>query len=146
MGGHEDTFRTLEAELRLVEQAFRDLSAEQWRTPTKLLPVDEAQTLWTLFDLTDALMRFSGRPSCGTKGSDASPQPGDRTPQAATTWPGCGRAPMALPGCRPARPLGWWPISSSMTWAGMPASSTQVEKVWRKSWAPWRSTASNKGC
>ena len=43
MGAHEDTVRTLEAELRLVEQAFRGLTAEQWRTPTKLLPVDDAQ-------------------------------------------------------------------------------------------------------
>jgi hypothetical protein len=36
---------------------------------------------------------------------------------------------MALPGCRPARPLAWWPISSSMTRAGMPASSRQGEAV-----------------
>jgi hypothetical protein len=35
--------------------------------------------------------------------------------------------------CRPERPLVWWPINSSTTWAGMPASSSQVEKVWRKS-------------
>jgi transposase len=47
---------------------------------------------------------------------------------------------MVLPRCRPERPLAWWPISSSMTRAGMPASSSQVEKVWRKSWAPCRST------
>ena len=33
-----------------------------------------------------------------------------------------------------------------MTRAGMPASSSQVEKVWRKSWAPRRSTVSSKGC
>jgi hypothetical protein len=51
MGAHEDTVRTLEAELRLVEQAFRGLTAEQWRTPTKLLPVDDAQPPWTLFEL-----------------------------------------------------------------------------------------------
>ena len=37
---------------------------------------------------------------------------------------------MALPGCRPARPLAKWPISSSMTRAGIPASSSQVEKIW----------------
>ena len=32
-----------------------------------------------------------------------------------------------------------------MTRAGMPASSSQVAKVWRKSWAPCRSTASSRG-
>ena len=51
MGAHEDTVRILEAELGRVEQAFRGLSAEQWRTPTKLLPVDEARPSWTLFEL-----------------------------------------------------------------------------------------------
>jgi Mycothiol maleylpyruvate isomerase N-terminal domain len=51
MGAHEDNVRILEAELGRVEQAFRDLSAEQWRTPTKLLPVDEARPRWTLFEL-----------------------------------------------------------------------------------------------
>jgi hypothetical protein len=51
MGAHEDTVRILEAELGLVEQAFRGLSAEQWRTPTKLVPVDEARPPWTLFEL-----------------------------------------------------------------------------------------------
>src|SRR5215217_3920688 len=51
MGAHEDTVRTLETELRLVEQAFRGLSATQWRTPTKLVPVDEARPPWTLFEL-----------------------------------------------------------------------------------------------
>jgi hypothetical protein len=51
MGAHEDTVRILETELGLVEQAFRGLTAEQWRTPTKLLPVDEARPPWTLFEL-----------------------------------------------------------------------------------------------
>ncbi len=37
---------------------------------------------------------------------------------------------------RPARPLAWCPISSSMTRAGMPASSSQVEKVCRRSCGP----------
>ena len=51
MGAHEDTVRILETELGQVEGAFRGLSAEQWATPTKLLPVDEAQPPWTLFEL-----------------------------------------------------------------------------------------------
>ena len=51
MGAHEDTVRILETELGQVEQAIRGLSAEQWQTPTKLLPVDEAKPPWTLFEL-----------------------------------------------------------------------------------------------
>jgi len=51
MGTHEDTVRTLETELRLVEQGFRGLTGEQWATPTKLRPLDEAQPPWTLFEL-----------------------------------------------------------------------------------------------
>lgn len=51
MGSHEDTVRTLEAELALVEQAFRGLTDEQWATPTKLRPLDEAKPPWTLFEL-----------------------------------------------------------------------------------------------
>lgn len=51
MGAYEDAVRTLEVELGRVEQAFRDLTAEQWRTPTKLQPLDDAQPHWTLFEL-----------------------------------------------------------------------------------------------
>jgi hypothetical protein len=51
MGAHEDNVRILAAELGRVEQAFGGLSAEQWRTPTKLIPVDAAQPPWTLFEL-----------------------------------------------------------------------------------------------
>jgi hypothetical protein len=51
MGSCEDAVRVLEVELGGVEQAFRDLTAEQWRTPTKLQPLDDAQPHWTLFEL-----------------------------------------------------------------------------------------------
>ena len=51
MGSHEDTVRTLEAELARVEQAFRGLTGEQWATPTKLRPLDETKPPWTLFEL-----------------------------------------------------------------------------------------------
>lgn len=51
MGSYEDAVRILEVELRGVEQAFRDLTPEQWRTPTKLQPLDDAQPHWTLFEL-----------------------------------------------------------------------------------------------
>ena len=43
MEAYEVAVRTLEVELGRVEQAFRDLTAEQWRTPTKLQPLDDAQ-------------------------------------------------------------------------------------------------------
>jgi Mycothiol maleylpyruvate isomerase N-terminal domain len=51
MGSYEDDVRTLEVELRGVVQAFRDLAPAQWRTPTKLQPLDPAQPHWTVFEL-----------------------------------------------------------------------------------------------
>jgi Mycothiol maleylpyruvate isomerase N-terminal domain len=51
MGSYDDAVRTLEVELSGVERAFRDLSEEQWRTPTKLRPLDETLPRWSLFEL-----------------------------------------------------------------------------------------------
>jgi hypothetical protein len=51
MGSYDDAVGTLEVELGGVERAFRDLSEEQWRTPTKLRPLDETLPRWTLFEL-----------------------------------------------------------------------------------------------
>jgi Mycothiol maleylpyruvate isomerase N-terminal domain len=51
MGDHEDTVRILAVELGQVEGAFRGLSGQDWRTPTKLRPLDEAKPSWTLFEL-----------------------------------------------------------------------------------------------
>jgi hypothetical protein len=51
MSSYEDAVRTLEAELGRVEQAFRDLTDEQWQTPTKLRPLDETKPHWTVFEL-----------------------------------------------------------------------------------------------
>jgi hypothetical protein len=51
MGSYEDDVRTLEVELGRVEQAFRDLTGEQWQAPTKLRPLDETQPHWTVFEL-----------------------------------------------------------------------------------------------
>jgi hypothetical protein len=51
MGAYEDAVRTLEVELRGVEQAFRDLTAGQWQTPTKLQPLDDTKPHWTVFEL-----------------------------------------------------------------------------------------------
>jgi len=51
VGAYEDDVRTLEVELGRVEQAFRDLTDEQWQAPTKLRPLDETQPHWTVFEL-----------------------------------------------------------------------------------------------
>jgi hypothetical protein len=51
MGSYEDAVRTLEVELGGVERAFRELTEAQWRTPTKLRPLDETLPHWTLFEL-----------------------------------------------------------------------------------------------
>jgi hypothetical protein len=51
MSSYESAVQTLEAELRLVEQAFRGLTESDWRTPTLLQPVDEGLEPWTLFEL-----------------------------------------------------------------------------------------------
>jgi hypothetical protein len=51
MGSYEDAVATLEKELGGVERAFRALSADQWRMPTLLRPLDESQPHWTLFEL-----------------------------------------------------------------------------------------------
>jgi hypothetical protein len=51
MGAYEDAVDVLEAELGGVERAFRELTEEQWRMPTKLRPLDETLPHWTLFEL-----------------------------------------------------------------------------------------------
>jgi len=51
MGSYDDAVRTLEVELRGVEQAFRGLTAQEWQTPTRLQPLDETLPHWTLFEL-----------------------------------------------------------------------------------------------
>jgi hypothetical protein len=51
MSSYEDTVWTLEVELGRVEQAFRELTDEQWQAPTKLRPLDETKPHWTVFEL-----------------------------------------------------------------------------------------------
>ena len=51
MSSYADAVQTLDAELRQVEQAFRGLSEADWRTPTRLQPVDDTLSPWTLFEL-----------------------------------------------------------------------------------------------
>ena len=51
MGSYEGTISVLEAELAAVERVFAGLSDDQWRLPTKLVPVDPDLQHWTVFEL-----------------------------------------------------------------------------------------------
>lgn len=51
MGSYEATISTLEAELAAVAQTFAGLTADEWRLPTKLVPVDPDLARWTVFEL-----------------------------------------------------------------------------------------------
>jgi uncharacterized protein (TIGR03083 family) len=51
MGSYEATVDILANELERVEQVFRGLSPDEWRTPTQLVPVDPARPHWTVFEL-----------------------------------------------------------------------------------------------
>ncbi len=77
MGAYEDAVDTLEVELDGVERAFRELTDEQWRLPTKLVPLDEALPHWTLlelaghFDISIGLTRMLvAEPKVGQVGRD----------------------------------------------------------------------------
>jgi len=51
MDAHLATIDVLETELGGVERAFRGLTADEWRTPTLLRPLDEDLPHWTLYEL-----------------------------------------------------------------------------------------------
>jgi uncharacterized protein (TIGR03083 family) len=51
MGSYEATIDILADELERVEQVFRGLTADEWRAPTKLVPVDPSLPRWTVFEL-----------------------------------------------------------------------------------------------
>jgi hypothetical protein len=51
MGSYETTIGILEDELTRVEQVFAGLSPDEWRAPTKLVPVDPGLPRWTVFEL-----------------------------------------------------------------------------------------------
>jgi len=51
MGSFESDLRILETELGVVAKAFGELSEEQWRIPTLLIPLDERLPHWTVFEL-----------------------------------------------------------------------------------------------
>jgi hypothetical protein len=51
MGTYEATIGILADELARVEQVFRELSPDEWRAETKLVPVDPGLPRWTVFEL-----------------------------------------------------------------------------------------------
>ena len=51
MSSYEETVNVLETELQQLEETFRGLSDEEWQAPTKLVPLDEEQPHWTVFEL-----------------------------------------------------------------------------------------------
>ena len=51
MGSYEATIGVLADELGRVEQVFRGLSPDDWRAPTRLVPIDPSLPHWTVFEL-----------------------------------------------------------------------------------------------
>ncbi len=79
MGSYETTISTLEAELTAVQRTFADLSADQWRLPTKLVPVDPELPHWTVFELAGHFDISIGLTTMLIEGRDASQPARDRT-------------------------------------------------------------------
>jgi hypothetical protein len=79
MGSYEATIGTLEAELAAVTQVFAGLSAQEWRLPTKLVPVDPELPWWTVFELAGHFDISIGLTRMLIDGRDASQPARDRT-------------------------------------------------------------------
>jgi uncharacterized protein (TIGR03083 family) len=79
MGPYEQTISVLEAELAAVEQVFGGLSEDEWRLPTKLVPVDENLPHWTVFELAGHFDISIGLTRMLISGRDASQPARDRT-------------------------------------------------------------------
>ncbi len=79
MRSYEDTIGTLEAELAAVTQVFAGLSAQEWRLPTKLVPVDPELPWWTVFELAGHFDISIGLTRMLIDGREASQPARDRT-------------------------------------------------------------------
>jgi hypothetical protein len=79
MGSYEDTISVLEAELAAVERVFAGLSGDEWRLPTKLVPVDPDLPHWTVFELAGHFDISIGLTRMLIAGRDASQPARDRT-------------------------------------------------------------------
>ena len=78
MGSYEETISVLEAELAAVERVFASLSEDQWRLPTKLVPVDQDLPHWTVFELAGHFDISIGLTRMLISGRDASRPARDR--------------------------------------------------------------------
>jgi hypothetical protein len=79
MGSYETTIGILADELSRVEQVFAGLSPDEWRTPTKLVPVDPSLPRWTLFELAGHFDISIGLTGMLIDGRDDSRPARDRT-------------------------------------------------------------------
>jgi hypothetical protein len=79
MGSYEDTISVLEAELTAVERVFAGLSSDEWRLPTKLVPVDPDLPHWTVFELAGHFDISIGLTRMLIAGADTSQPARDRT-------------------------------------------------------------------
>ncbi len=79
MASYEATIGTLGAELAAVERTFAGLSADEWRLPTKLVPVDPDLPRWTVFELAGHFDISIGLTRMLIEGRDASQPARDRT-------------------------------------------------------------------
>jgi hypothetical protein len=79
MGSYEDTISVLDAELTAVQRVFAGLSDDEWRLPTKLVPVDPDLPHWTVFELAGHFDISIGLTRMLIAGAEASQPARDRT-------------------------------------------------------------------
>jgi hypothetical protein len=79
MGSYEDSISVLEAELAAVERIFTALSDDQWRLPTRLIPLDPGLPHWTVFELAGHFDIAIGLTRMLIAGADTSQPARDRT-------------------------------------------------------------------
>jgi hypothetical protein len=79
VGSYGGTISVLEAELAAVERAFASLSGDEWRLPTRLVPVDPDLPHWTVFELAGHFDISIGLTRMLIAGADASQPARDRT-------------------------------------------------------------------
>jgi hypothetical protein len=79
MGSYEDSISLLETELAAVQRVFAGLSEDEWRLPTKLVPVDPDLPHWTVFELAGHFDIAIGLTRMLIAGAEASQPARDRT-------------------------------------------------------------------
>jgi hypothetical protein len=79
MLSYEATIDLLERELTRVEEAFRGLTREEWRSTTRLVPVDPDVPVWTVLELAGHFDISIGLTRALIDGRDNSQPARDRT-------------------------------------------------------------------